>query len=291
MSASDDLRGFQPRHAFFIGVDSDGCVFDSMGAKHLHAFIPAAIATWRLDAIATAFTEAQLEINLRSAQRGINRFAGLLLTFERLAQRVEITGGGATLPDLAEMRAFVCSGLTQSNDGLREFIRRRPSRSAFQLLEWSLAADAAFAAAAETARVFPGAAEALEQASARAHLMIVSAASGPGLRRDWERAGLLRFVDLVAGQEAGDKAAQLARAIEGRYGPGRVLLIGDAPGDLAAARRNGALFHPIVPGKETESWRLFREDTLDRFTAGCYAGKPEAGAIATFCHALGMSAE
>ena len=24
------LRDFQPKHDFFIGIDSDGCVFDSM---------------------------------------------------------------------------------------------------------------------------------------------------------------------------------------------------------------------------------------------------------------------
>ena len=28
------LREFTPTHDFFIGIDSDGCVFDSMEIKH-----------------------------------------------------------------------------------------------------------------------------------------------------------------------------------------------------------------------------------------------------------------
>lgn len=32
-------------------------------------------------------------------------------------------------------------------------------------------------------------------------------------------------------------------------------MIGDAPGDLKAARGNGALFFPVNPGDEEESWK------------------------------------
>ena len=34
------LRSFEPQTEFFVGVDSDGCVFDSMEVKHKECFCP-----------------------------------------------------------------------------------------------------------------------------------------------------------------------------------------------------------------------------------------------------------
>ena len=33
---------------FFLGIDSDGCVFDTMESKHRNAFVPALIQTYEL---------------------------------------------------------------------------------------------------------------------------------------------------------------------------------------------------------------------------------------------------
>ena len=44
------LEDFQKRHDFFIGLDSDGCVFDSMEIKHKECFAPAFIKHWKLQA-------------------------------------------------------------------------------------------------------------------------------------------------------------------------------------------------------------------------------------------------
>ena len=49
-------------------------------------------------------------------------------------------------------------------------------------------------------------------------------------------------------------------------------MVGDAPGDLKAARANDALFFPINPGAEEESWRTFHDEALPRFYKGNYAG-------------------
>ena len=83
---------------------------------------------------------------------------------------------------------------------------------------------------------------------------------------------MLHLVAAIAGQEVGTKAFQIERATAGRYPPGRLLMIGDAPGDLAAAREAGALFYPIVPGREEPSWRRLHDEAYDRFLAGDYAG-------------------
>ena len=59
-------------------------------------------------------------------------------------------------------------------------------------------------------------------------------------------------------------------------------MIGDAPGDLKAAQANEALFFPVNPGAEEDSWQLFYEEALDRFFAGTYAGAYERELIERF---------
>jgi hypothetical protein len=59
-------------------------------------------------------------------------------------------------------------------------------------------------------------------------------------------------------------------------------MIGDAPGDMAAAKANHALFYPIMPGDEANSWKLFVTEAADRFLAGTYRGAYEDGLIRKF---------
>ena len=66
------------------------------------------------------------------------------------------------------------------------------------------------------------------------------------------------------------------------YKPNHTLMIGDAPGDLAAAKANNALFYPINPSQEEASWKRFHDEALDVFLADKYAGSYEADLIAEF---------
>jgi hypothetical protein len=59
-------------------------------------------------------------------------------------------------------------------------------------------------------------------------------------------------------------------------------MIGDAPGDLKAARANSFLFFPINPGHEEECWERLLEEGLDRFFAGTFAGDYERKRIEDF---------
>jgi phosphoglycolate phosphatase-like HAD superfamily hydrolase len=59
-------------------------------------------------------------------------------------------------------------------------------------------------------------------------------------------------------------------------------MIGDAPGDFNAAKKNGALFFPVVPGREEDSWKRLHDEALDRFFAGSYAGSYEAALVKEF---------
>jgi phosphoglycolate phosphatase-like HAD superfamily hydrolase len=102
--------------------------------------------------------------------------------------------------------------------------------------------------------------------------MVVSATPGEALEREWLEHDLREMVGVIAGQEAGSKKEVLAHALAQGYAREQVLMVGDAPGDLAAAKANGVLFFPVEPGLEEDSWQRFLEEGLPRFYAGTFAG-------------------
>ncbi len=87
---------------------------------------------------------------------------------------------------------------------------------------------------------------------------------------------------VIAGQEMGTKKQHLKVAAGGKYAADHMLMIGDALGDLEAARANNALFFPVNPGHEEESWERFYSEGIHKFMAGEFAGAYEAKLIAEF---------
>ena len=71
-------------------------------------------------------------------------------------------------------------------------------------------------------------------------------------------------------------------AAKEKYAPTKILMIGDAPGDFNAAKKNNALFFPINPGAEEKSWERLFGEALDRFFKGSYAGDYEAQLVKEF---------
>jgi len=65
-----------------------------------------------------------------------------------------------------------------------------------------------------------------------------------------------------------------------------MLMLGDAPGDRRAAEANGALFYPIIPGKETESWKRLVEEALPKFFEKTFAGSYQKELMVKFDQAL-----
>ena len=63
-------------------------------------------------------------------------------------------------------------------------------------------------------------------------------------------------------------------------------MIGDAKGDLYAAKNNGVLFFPIVPGKEDESWKQFISEGQFKFKNGTYSGSYEKSVLDEFTNSL-----
>jgi hypothetical protein len=108
-----------------------------------------------------------------------------------------------------------------------------------------------------------------------ADIIVVSATPGEALQREWEEHDIARFARLILGQEMGFKKEHLKYCAAGKYDPDKIIMLGDAPGDHAAAKANGAIFAPVNPGEEAASWKRFLEEGIDKFLAGKFRGAYE----------------
>lgn len=279
------LKSFQKRHGFFIGVDSDGCAFDTMEVKHKQCFIPNIIEHFGLDDVAESARESAEFVNLYSKWRGINRFPALIMTLDLLAERDEVCRRNVEIPRLPALRAWLKHEPKPAEPALEAAVDAAVGGDADELrrvLSWSRAVNETIANTVRGVGPFSFVRESLEHAAAQADVMVVSATPCEALEREWAEHDLADYVALIAGQEMGTKAEHLAVAAGDGYTRDHVLMIGDAPGDLAAARKNGVLFYPINPGAEAESWERFDGEGMDRFLADRYRGEYETELIEAF---------
>jgi phosphoglycolate phosphatase-like HAD superfamily hydrolase len=280
--AARPLVEMQPRHKFFVGIDSDGCAFDTMEIKHKECFCPNTIKHWDLQPVSKYAREAVEFVNLYSKWRGINRWPALVMVFDLLRERPEVQARKVEVTQAPKLREFMKSGKPLSNDGLKAYMAEHPDPELDRAMAWTKGVNAAIADMVHGVPPFPYVRESLELLQKQADVVVVSATPGEALTREWEEHDIARYARVIAGQEMGTKKQHLALAAKGKYPSDRILMIGDAPGDMEAARANGALFFPINPGHEETSWERFCKEGLGKFFAGEFAGSYESGLIAEF---------
>jgi phosphoglycolate phosphatase-like HAD superfamily hydrolase len=281
--AARPLLEMQPRFDFFVGIDSDGCAFDTMEIKHKECFTPNTIKHWGLQPVSKYARDAALFVNLYSKWRGINRWPALVMVLDLLRERPEVIARHANIPQVPRVREFIADErFPKSNDGLRAYMAEHPDPELERALAWTTGINASVADMVHGVPPFPYVRESLDFLSDKADMIVVSATPAEALTREWQEHDIARYVRVIAGQEMGTKSEHIALAAKGRYAPDHILVIGDALGDLEAARDNEALFFPINPGHEEESWQQFYEEGLHRFLAEEYAGDYEARLIAEF---------
>ena len=281
--AARPLIEMQPAHEFFVGIDSDGCAFDTMEIKHKECFIPNTVKCWDLQPVSKYAREAAEFVNLYSRWRGINRWPALVMVFDLLRERSEVLARDVIIPEAPLIREFIANdAYPKSNDGLQVYMAEHPHPELDRALAWTCGVNAAINDMVHGIPPFPFVRDSLEFLADKADMIVVSATPLAALTREWEEHDIARYVKVIAGQERGKKALHLKLATGGKYAPDHVLMIGDAPGDMEAARPNNALFYPINPGHEEASWQRFFEEAVHRFLAGDYAGDYEASLIAEF---------
>ena len=276
MSTSQDaLKQHKPTKDVLICIDSDGCAFDTMEIKHKECFISNTILHWNLQPVSRFAREAAEFVNLYSKWRGINRFPALTMVFDLLAEWDVVVQRNVILPDVPNLRRWIETESQLANPALEVYCKEHDEPDMHRALAWSKAVNVTVEEMVHGVPPFPHVRESLEKASAHADILVCSATPHDALVREWEEHDIDKYPFTIAGQEQGKKAEHIAMASDGRYDSENILMIGDAPGDRAAAKANNALFYPINPGEEAASWKRFHDEALGRFLDHQYVGEYE----------------
>lgn len=261
-----DLQHFVKNREYLVCVDSDGCAMDTMDIKHFRCFGPCMVEEWGLEKWTQPILARWNEINLYTMTRGVNRFKGLAMALDEInAQYTAIEG-------LDELKAWAASAPELSNGALEKALPAAQGPCLAKALSWSKKVNAAINALPESEKKpFDGAAAGLAAAHAAADVAVVSSANREAVEEEWARCGLLGSVDVLCCQDAGSKTACIAQLKAKGYAPDHILMVGDAPGDKAAAEKNGVWFYPILVRHEAESWAELVSTALARLTSGAYA--------------------
>ena len=259
------LQAFAKQKDYLICVDSDGCAMDTMDIKHFRCFGPCMVEEWGLEQWSEPILNRWNAINLYSGTRGINRFKGLAMAL------TEIDKVYCPIEGVAELAAWAEHAPELSNQAIAEAAKTAKGPALTKALSWSRKVNAAIDALPESdKKPFPGVAEALAAAHSAADMAIVSSANREAVEEEWTRCGLLPSVDVLCCQDSGSKAACIAQLKAKGYDPAHILMVGDAPGDQAAAGKNGVMFYPILARHEADSWAEFTAKALPALLSGSY---------------------
>ncbi len=265
----NSLEKWNRHKDLLLCVDSDGCAMDTMDIKHKSCFGPKMIECYGLNAYSEAVQTVWDEINLYSMSRGINRFLALVETLKAVENR------GICKPEepYDRLELWTREAKELSGPALTAEIEKYNDSQLSLALRWSSEVNEAISALPDSHGAYPGVKEALKALSAVADISVVSSANGEALKSEWHRCGLDGYINALLGQEVGSKAFCIAELIRlGGYDKERVLMVGDAPGDLRAAEKNGVLFYPILVGKEEFSWHRLRNEAFGKLADGSFAG-------------------
>jgi len=275
------LKDFKPTKGLFVGIDSDGCIFDSMEIKHKECFAPMFIKHFELQAVSKYAREVWEFVNLYSKTRGANRFPALSRALNLLRERPQVKARHVKVPETTALDDWIRRETKLGNATLNAEVKNG-NQGLEQVKRWSDAVNAQIEDIVKGVPPFPLVRECLERIHQQADAICISQTPAEALQREWAEHGIDRYVKLIAGQEMGTKTEHLKFAAGSKYPPCKILMIGDAPGDYQAAQASGASFYPVNPGDEEVSWERLHKEALDRFFDGTYAGDYEAGLIREF---------
>lgn len=265
---------------FFIGLDSDGCVFDTMGLKHMQGFFPALLEVFGLEQHHGTMKEAWEYVNLYSKDRGVVRFLGLSRVFQELASHPGVKH--VAIPCLAALKKWMDNEPIISVPSFKKYALGKNDPILEKILAWSNRADELIKQKSGGIKPFRNARESIEKMNEIAEVQVVSLTPGAALSKEWENNGMQHLVRYIAGQEQGAKKDYLNRVAKGQYEDDKILMMGDAPGDYEAAKANKILFYPVITGKEERSWDRFYHEAFEKFVQGKFRGDYQEQLISEF---------
>ena len=273
---NEDIKEFRKTRDFLICIDSDGCVMDTMDVKHMRCFGPCLVYEWDLGEYREEIIRLWRKVNLLSVSRGVNRFQGLAQVLKNIHENYTQVEG------LEGYLGWAGSAQELSDKSLEEAYEKTGNICMKKAMDWSRLVNQSMAMVSDTKKPpFEGTEDALRLAREQADIVILTAANRQEINKEWEVFELAQYTDLLMAQEDGRKEECLKELLEKGYEKDHVLMVGDAPADLAAAQAAGVLFYPILAYQERESWENFSE-ALDHFTNEDYAGSYQEERIKEF---------
>lgn len=276
-----DLKEFKKKHSFFVGIDSDGTIFNSMKLKHESFYLKPLIKIFNLEKLSAEVKEIWYHINIFSSNRGINRFKALVKTFEYLSKF-----DGVRIPDLNGLKKWIKISSELSDESLSEFINFRnlvdKNADEEKVLTWSREINNSIKMSKIDIAPFEGAKKALRYLYSHADIIVISNTPLASLNRDWEKSGLKKYISLIGGQETGTKFQMLNIATRNKYEKKNIMVIGDSLSDYRSAKLNNSYFFPIIPGSEAKSWEQFLNKGLNLFFNGNFKKNYEKKLIERF---------
>lgn len=267
---SCDIAGFEKKKDFLICVDSDGCAMDTMDVKHITCFGPCMVEEWKLNQWEEPVLKRWNDINLYTKTRGINRFRGLLMALKEIQHQYTAIEG------LKDLETWVEESKELSNEALEKAAGNKNSICLKKALSWSCHVNERIKKLADSdKKPFKGVREGISYAHSLADIAVVSSANRQAVEEEWKLCSMLPHTDIILTQDMGSKAYCISRLLNMGYERGHVLMVGDAPGDYEAAKKNGVHYYPILVKKEEQSWNEFREKAVDKLISGFYGGRYE----------------
>ena len=216
-------------------------------------------------------------VNLFSMSRGINRFLGLGMLLE------EIDKTYTPIEDASLFLSWAQSAQELSNATVLAKMEASGQEVFKKAYAWSIAVNKAITSLPDNVKVpFPGISEGLACAKKIANLGIISAANPEAVLEEWTQHQLMDYMDVSLAQDVGTKSYCIAKMLEFGFDTEKVVMVGDAPGDLAAAQENNILYFPILVRHEAESWVRFQTEMLDHLLSGTYRGAYQESLIESF---------
>lgn len=266
MRVSENINNFRKTKEFLICVDSDGCIMDTMNSKHFNCFGPCLVSEWELTEWEPEVLALWNRINLYSETRGINRFAGLALALAEISKQYK------KIEDLDALIQWTNQSPALSASALSAAFAADGSKCMEKALRWSAAVNQAVEQIPlEQKRPFAGAHEALAAARKYADVAVVSSANAKAVNEELQTYDLLKHIDIVLSQSDGTKSHCIQSLAAKGYDKNNIMMLGDSPGDEAAAEDSEVWFYPILVDQETESWNKFVAEAFGLFLEGKYS--------------------
>ena len=281
----NDLENHVPEKNYFVGIDSDGTVFNSMELKHKDCFVGCLIRAFSLASIAHEVHIVWNYVNIFSMTRGTNRFKALILTFDYLSKMESVKKSKINIPKLNSIRNWLISNKPLTNEILKEIILNSSGNEKTYLENTFIWSENVNETVKKTVFNLPpmtGALNAMSKIKKFADVVVISNTPLKTLNREWSENNIESNVLYIGGQETGTKTEMLNAVAKHKYKSENILIIGDSLGDLNAAKNINALFFPILPLIEEKSRELFNQKGFQNFLDGSFRGQFEDNLIEKF---------